>query len=138
MPTAMPSMEASVPVVAVRPNVLPSARIAAMVTPTPTSAVSSGSPAAAREPKVISSTTAASAKPMASAEPPAAGGEASALPPTSTVRPASRASSTDFSRAVLLESVRSSALTLKLTVAYAVEASSLTASDRKGLVTEAT
>ena len=112
MPTASPSIDASVPVVMVSPRALPRARIAHMLTPTPTTAVSSGSPAAARDPKVIRRTTAARTMPIPSAAPPAAGCEASAVPPTSTVSPASRARSTAASRPPLLASVRSSALTL--------------------------
>ena len=53
-------------------GVADSARIAAMLTPTPRTAVSSGSPAAASDPKVTSRTTAAIAMPMTSATPPAA------------------------------------------------------------------
>ncbi len=105
-------MEASVPVVIDRPKALPRARIVHMLIPTPMTAVSRGSPAAATEPKVISRTTAASPMPMASPAPPAAGWVASAVPPVSTVRPASRASSTAFSNACLSASVRSPAATL--------------------------
>lgn len=111
MPTARPSIVASVPVVRDRPKALPRAMMDAMLIPTPMTAVSSGRPAAAREPKVISSTTAARTMPMASEEPPAAGRVASAVPATSTVRPEARALSTAVSRAVRSASVRSSAFT---------------------------
>ncbi len=109
-----------------------------MLMPTPRIAVSRGSPAAASEPKVISSTTAAIAMPIASALPPAAGWVARASPPTSTVRPASRTVSMARSRWVLAAPVRSSAFTLNATVEYAVVASSLTARAVNGSAAEAT
>lgn len=105
-------MDARVPVVMDSPNVLPRARTEAMAMPTPMSAVSSGSPAAAIEPKVISRTTAATATPMPSATPPAAGWVARAVPPTSTVRPLSLASSTARSSVCRVASVRSAAFTV--------------------------
>ncbi len=57
--------------------------------PTPMMAVSSGSPAATREPKVMTRTTAEMMMPMISVEPPS-GIAWRALPPVSTVSPASR------------------------------------------------
>ncbi len=81
---------ASVPVVLDRPSVLPSAVISAMPRPTPTTAVSSGRPAATNDPKVITRTTADSAMPIASLLPSACALAISALPPISTLSPASR------------------------------------------------
>ncbi len=105
-------MVARVPVVDDRPNALASAMIDAMLTPTPRIAVSSGRPAAASDPKVISRTNAAMAIPIASAEPPAEGWVSRAVPPASTVRPASRARSMALSSRSLAASVRSSAAAL--------------------------
>lgn len=93
MPTARPSISASVEVVEDRPSVLPSVTIPQMPTPTPMMAVSIGIPAARSEPKVMSSTTAETARPMISPEPIVWDG-GTASPPISTVRPLSRASST--------------------------------------------
>ncbi len=59
--------------------------------PTPMIAAISGRPAATREPNVSSSTTAATARPISSAEPPGISGACAALPLSSTVSPASRA-----------------------------------------------
>ncbi|MDQ1017688.1 invasion protein IalB [Streptomyces afghaniensis] len=83
-----------------------------MLTPTPMRAVSSGSPAAASEPKVTSNTTAAIATPITSAVPPGPALSPSALPPASTVSPESRAWSMACSRCARLASVRSSDPTL--------------------------
>lgn len=138
MPQARPSMVASVPVLSDRPSASDTAMIPAMLRPTPRIAVSSGSPAAAIDPKVISRTRAATAMPTTSAAPPAEGWVASASPPTSTVRPASRAPSMARSRWSLLASVRSAAPVLKLTVAYAVVPSRLTAFAWKGSTALAT
>ncbi len=99
MPTARPSIIASVLVVLDRPSTLPSPVISAMPRPTPITAVSSGSPAASSEPKVITRTTADIAMPIASAEPPASPPAIRAVPPMSTVRPASRACWAACSRA---------------------------------------
>jgi hypothetical protein len=60
---------------------------------------------------VISSTTAATRTPSTSPRP-SPESVSSAEPPTSTVRPASRACSTALVRSVLLASVRSSLATL--------------------------
>ncbi len=111
MPTARPSIIASVPVVADRPRVLPSAVISAMPRPTPTTAVSSGSPAATSEPKVITSTTADSAMPIASLLPPASPLDISAVPPISTFSPASRPCWAACSRVALALSDSSPPLT---------------------------
>src|SRR5918992_3842948 len=87
MPTARPSISATVgtvesmstkPVTAVIPMTPPA---------TPISAVNSGSPAATSEPNVIASTSAATAKPRISPIPPTSGSEAAASPPNSTCTP---------------------------------------------------
>ncbi|CAM5523485.1 hypothetical protein SCHAM137S_01874 [Streptomyces chartreusis] len=83
-----------------------------MLTPTPTTAVSSGSPAAASEPNVTSRTTAAIAMPITSAAPPAPPPSSMALPPASTVSPLSRAPSSARSRWLRPASVRSLEATL--------------------------
>lgn len=66
MPTAMPSIMASIEVLPFMSNTEPSAVMAARLTPTPSSAVTSGRPAAASEPKVMTRMSPASAKPMIS------------------------------------------------------------------------
>ncbi len=105
-------MMATVLVVSARPSGPARAVMANRLMPTPMSAVSSGSPAAASEPKVISSTTAATEMPIASAVPLGPPTSSRASPPASTVSPESRACSSDSSRWLRLASVRSAASTL--------------------------
>lgn len=92
------------------PRALPSATIEARVRATPTTAVISGSPAAASEPKVISRTTAATPMPRNSPIP-AGGSPATAPPPASTVRPEVRARSTAAVRSARPASVTLSSVT---------------------------
>ncbi len=86
MPTARPIIIASVEVVEPRSSTFASAVIVDTPIPTPIRAVSSGSPAAIRDPKVITSTTAAMATPMISVAP-VSGITWSASPPISTCMP---------------------------------------------------
>lgn len=92
MATASPSMVARTVVVLPRSSTLARAKIEVTAMPTPTSAVASGSPAAIREPKVITRTTAAIATPMISPAP-RCNFSRTASPPASTVSPPCRASS---------------------------------------------
>ena len=69
MPTARPIIIARVEVVVPRSSTFASAVIVETPMPTPMSAVSSGSPAAISEPKVMTRTTAAIAIPMISVAP---------------------------------------------------------------------
>ncbi len=79
--------------------------------PTPMSAVSSGSPAAISEPKVMTSTTAAMATPMTSVAP-VSGITWSASPPISTVSPSLWAASPTCSSESRVPSVSSIEFTL--------------------------
>jgi hypothetical protein len=93
----------------------PSASLRAVIdmtlTPTPTSAASSGSPAATNDPNVISKITAASEIATISATPPGPPPASSAVPPASTVSPASRAASAAAAISRRLPSVTSPAST---------------------------
>jgi hypothetical protein len=97
-----------------------------MLTPTPSRAVSSGRPAATKDPKVISRITAASPTAMISAAPPPPP-TSIALPPASTVSPAFLATSAAASISSRLSSVTPLAFTVYLTLAYAADPSLLTA-----------
>lgn len=136
MPTARPIIIASVEVVEPRSSTLASAVIDETPMPTPISAVSSGSPAAMSEPKVMTSTTAASAIPMTSVAP-VSGITWSASPPISTVIPLFCAASPESSRESRVASVSSIELTLYVTEMYAVEPSLETALPAYGSTTEA-
>ncbi len=114
MPTARPIIIARVEVVVPRSRALASAVIVETPMPTPIRAVSSGKPAASREPKVITRTTAAIAMPMISVDP-VSGVAVSASPPTSTVSPALRACSAVSVRASLEASFSSMPETLYFT-----------------------
>lgn len=111
MPTARPIIIASVEVVEPRSRTLASAVIVETPMPTPMRAVSSGSPAAISEPKVMTRTTAAMATPMISVAP-VSGITWSASPPISTFIPLLRASWPTSSRASRVASVSSMELTL--------------------------
>ncbi len=111
MPTARPIIIASVEVVEPRSSTFARAVISETPIPTPMSAVSSGSPAAISDPKVITSTTAATATPMISVAP-VSGITWSASPPISTVIPLLCAASPASSSASRAPSVSSIELTL--------------------------
>ena len=66
MPTASPSITASIGVVELMLARRVRSSMTAMVTPTPVTAVSNGSPAATREPSTSVSTTSATPNPAAS------------------------------------------------------------------------
>ncbi|CAM5394778.1 hypothetical protein SCYAM73S_04352 [Streptomyces cyaneofuscatus] len=136
MPTARPIIMASVEVVEPRSRAVASAVISETPMPTPIRAVSSGSPAAISEPKVMTRTTPAMATPMISAAP-VCGMTWSASPPISTFMPLFCASlPASFSESVVV-SVSSMELTLYATEMYAVEPSWLTAWASNGSATEA-
>ena len=105
-------MVARVPVEDDRPNALLRAVMASMLVATPMMAVSKGSPAAAMDPKVTRRTSAATSTPAASPTPPASVCAPMALPPVSTVRPASFASLSTCWSSSLLPSEMSLAVTL--------------------------
>ncbi len=92
MPTASPIISASTGVLALRSTTPDSAVMPAMPMPTPTSAVSRGSPAAISEPNVTTSTMAAMTTPMPSVGW-VTGTPCMASPPNSTVQPAARVDS---------------------------------------------
>lgn len=108
MATAKPSMSASVGVVDDRST----KPVAAVITPTPIAmpnkAVKRGRPAATKEPNVMTRTTAATATPITSVRP-LSDWISNASPPTSTVRPSSRAWSTAAFSASRASSVSSAA-----------------------------
>ena len=109
MPTARPSIAASVGVVddsSVNPVVMVIPR---MPMPTPIAAVSRFMPAVTSEPYVTARTTSASTTPTASAGPPTCGGATTASPVTSTVSPVPRAWSTAASSASCCSTVTSPA-----------------------------
>lgn len=80
--------------------------------PTPMMAVSSGSPAAISEPKVMTRTTAETAMPMSSADPPISCSAWTASPPVSTVKPSARVLSVASVSASWVLSVSSVEITL--------------------------
>ena len=84
MPTARPSISATVGTAESMSTKPVTAVIPMIPITTPISAVSSGSPAAASEPNVIRSTSAATARPMISPRPPSEASEVTASPPNST------------------------------------------------------
>lgn len=112
MPTASPSISARMATVDVRPSGTASAETSPKAMATPNRAVSSDSPAATSDPRARTSTTAATATPMSSVVPPGSSSESSAEPPTSTVSPAPRAWFAASSRALFVDSVRSTALSV--------------------------
>src|SRR5918996_69774 len=96
MPTARPSISATVGTVESMSTKPVTAVIPMIPTATPISAVNSGSPAATSEPNVIASTSAATAKPRISPIPPTSGSETAASPPNSTCTPDACAVSAAF------------------------------------------
>ncbi len=112
MPTARPSIIASVEVVAESPKVLPSAVMPEMPMETPMVAVRSGMPAAIIDPKVSSRTMAETRMPMPSPEPPISALILTASPPASTVSPPVRAFSVISSKASWASSLTSGPGTL--------------------------
>src|SRR6476469_3714076 len=136
MPTASPNMVARVVTADDSPKTPPRAMIAHVLTPTPSTAVSSGSPAATTDPNVTSSTSAASTTPTTSLTPPTRGLPARTGPPTSTVSPRTRA--TASRSRFFVSSVRSLGVAVYVTVAYAVDPSRLTVCAWKGPTAVAT
>ena len=134
MPTARPSISATVGT-AESMSTKPVAAVIPMIPiTTPISAVSSGSPAAASDPNVIRSTSPATARPMISPTPPIEASDTTASPPNSTCRPASRAVSAAAWTASAEPSGSASACAVQFTCASATRPSS----DVSGSLTEAT
>ena len=111
MPTARPSIRASVVVTDASAKKWDATAIVLRPMPMPRNAVSSGSPAATMEPRVRNRTMAAMITPIASVAP-GCGSSWRALPPISTVSPAARPASARASSASRASGVMPPAPTL--------------------------